>query len=204
MSWELLLEDLLRGLVHTINNRVTAMSAFAELAEMGDEPSEAGLMRLEIRRLHAASSLISALASRDEQVEALEVGTVLETALSAHEHHPRARTITCAVEKASGVLPVRVHRWALLRVLLLMIDGAKRAADAARQGSTVVRITGDEAEVRVHAPVAGPLSEDAVALAGRCGGTLSIVEGAAVLVLPSLLEVRRRERATKADPSPAA
>lgn len=194
MRWEILLEELLRGLVHSINNRVTALSAFAELAAMDDELPEPGMLRQEIRRLHAVSSMVGVLATRSDDREALELSSVLDAALAMHEHHPRSRAVTCQVEKNGMLLPVRVPRWALLRVLLLLVDAAKRAADAAGSASAAIEVLGDEASVRVRAAASGPLGEDAAEYAALCGGELVAETGSAVLVLPSLLEVRRRER----------
>ena len=126
-EWTQLLEDLLRGLVHAMNNRVTALSAFAELAAVDDEALEIDMLRHEIHRLHEVSSLVSVLASRNDETEALELSTVLEMALEIHSHHPRMRAVPCTLEQAGAVLPVRVPRWAMLRLALLMVDAAKCA-----------------------------------------------------------------------------
>ncbi|MEO7454974.1 MAG: hypothetical protein ABIY52_01840 [Gemmatimonadaceae bacterium] len=195
MSWEALLEELLRGLVHSMNNRVTALSAFAELAAMDDEVPDTQMLRQEIKRLHGVSAMVGILATRSEEREALELSGVLETALGIHEHHTRSRTITCRVEKSGMLLPVRVPRWALLRVLLLMVDAAKGAADAARTASTIMEVAGDEAFVRVYGGAVHAPADDAVTYAKLCGGELLADPRGQVLVLPSLLEVRRRERA---------
>ena len=194
MRWELLLEELLRGLVHSINNRVTALSAFAELAAMDDELPETGMLRQEIRRLHGVSTMVGVLATRSEDAEALELSGVLDTALQIHEHHPRSRVVQCRLEKSGMLLPVRVPRWALLRVLLLFVDSAKRAADAAGESHAAIEVIGDETSVRVRGATREPLGEDVARYAAMCGGELVAEEGGQVLVLPSLLEVRRRER----------
>lgn len=48
-TWTTLFEDLLRGLVHAMNNHVTALSAFAELAAMDGESIEASELRQRLR-----------------------------------------------------------------------------------------------------------------------------------------------------------
>lgn len=193
-TWSPLLEDLLRGLVHAMNNRVTALSAYAELASVDEESLEVDMLRREIQRLHQVSSFVSALATRSDEREALELSGVLELALEIHSHHPRMRSVPCTLETAGAVLPVRVPRWAMLRLVLLMIDAAKRAGSAASANAVAMRLSGTDAAVRLQFASAKPLGLDAVELSRHCGGTLSHANGQAVLELPSLLELRRREK----------
>jgi hypothetical protein len=141
------------------------------------------------------SSLVSVLASRNDELEALEVSAVLEMALDIHSHHPRMRSVPCTLEKAGAILPVRVPRWALLRLTLLMIDAAKRAGGESHATTVAVWLSGNDAVVRLHLVSPEPLGADAVDLARRCGGVVSYANGEAVLELPSLLELRRREKA---------
>jgi hypothetical protein len=196
-EWPRLLEDLLRGLVHSMNNRVTALSAFAELAAVDDGVLEIDMLRQEIHRLHEVSSLVSVLASRSDELEALELSVVLEMALDIHNHHPRMRSAPCTLEKAGAILPVRVPRWAMLRLALLMIDAAKRAGGESHAATVAVWLSGNDAVVRLHIVSPEPLGADAADLAGLCGGTLSHANAEVVLELPSLLELRRREKARK-------
>ena len=192
--WDVLFEDLLRGVVHAMNNRLTALSAFAELAGMDGEDLELDVLRNEITRMHAASSIVGLLVSRAD-AEALEVRPVLDIALEVHAHHPRMRAIVCAVEESSGTLPVRVPRWALLRVLLLLIDAAKREGEQARLATVPIRVTGDDDTVRVHIATKEAANGEASRLAALCGGTIKTVGDEQVLRLISLPAQRRRERA---------
>lgn len=194
-EWTPLLEDLLRGLVHAMNNRITALSAFAELAALDDDALEIDMLRHEIHRLHEVSSLVGVLASRSEEAEALELSAVLEMALEIHNHHPRMRSVPCTLEKAGAILPVRVPRWAVLRLVLLMIDLAKRAGGQSNASAVAVWLSGTDAVVRLHLASPEPLGSDAASLAALCGGVLTHAHGEAVLELPSLLEVRRRDKA---------
>ncbi|MDB4889797.1 MAG: hypothetical protein JWL61_1652 [Gemmatimonadetes bacterium] len=193
-DWIPLFEDLLRGLVHAMNNRVTALSAFAELAAVDDGALEIDMLRHEIHRLHEVSALVSVLASRSDELESLELSAVLELALEIHSHHPRMRSVPCTLEKAGAILPVRVPRWAMLRLALLMIDAAKRAGIESHAAAVAVWLSGDEAAVRLHLVTSEAMGVDAAALATRCGGALSYANREAVLELPSLLEIRRREK----------
>ena len=145
--------------------------------------------------MHDVSSFVGTLVTRSEDAEALEVAAVLDVAMHIHSHHPRLRSVPCTVEKVDAVLPVRVPRWALLRLALLMIDSAKRAAVASSATSVALRLTGDDTVVRAQCASAEPLGADAVRYASLCGGALRHTAGECVLELPSLLEVRRREAA---------
>ena len=193
-EWVPLFEDLLRGLVHAMNNRVTALSAFAELASVDDGAMEIDMLRQEIQRLHQVGTFVSTLASRSEELESLELSTTLELALEIHRHHPRMRSVPCTLESAGAIMPVRVPRWAILRLALIMIDAAKRAGAESHAAAVAIWLSGDESAVRLHIVSAGVLGVDATRLAALCGGTLSYANGEAVLALPSLLEIRRREK----------
>jgi hypothetical protein len=195
-EWTPLLEDLLRGLTDATNNRITSLSALAELASYDDDSFDLAMLRKEITRMHDVSALVGILVSRSEDTEALEVGGVLDVAMTIHSHHPRLRPVPCSIEKVNAVLPVRVPRWALLRLALLMIDSAKRTAAATNAGFVVLRLSGDDTFVWTHCLSAEPPGADALRLASLCGGALRHGDGESVLELPSLLEVRRREAAS--------
>lgn len=193
-EWTPLLEDLLRGLVHAMNNRVSALSAFAEFAALDDETLGLGMLRKEINGVHAVSQLVGVLASRSETVEALELKPVVELALSLHSHHPRMRGVPCTLDQPGHVLPVRVPRWALLRLTLLMVNAARRAGAATKTPSVAITISGDDMYVRAHVTSPEPPGADAIRLAALCGGQLRHANGEVLFELPSLLEIRRREK----------
>lgn len=190
-EWTVLFEELLRGLAHALNNRVTALSACAELAAIDGEPVDANVLKMEITRLHQVSALVGGIATRGHDAEALEIRPVLEEALAIYHHHPRMRSDHGAIAQSGLVLPVRVPRGTLLRLLLLMIDAMRRSADRAR---VEVRLAGDEQLVTVEIETLEPSGGDAVALAAACGGVVKTAGGVWRLELPSLLALRRQER----------
>jgi len=193
-EWAELSESLLRGLVHSLNNRITALSAFAELAEMGDrEFTVHAVLPSEVARLHQLNQLLRLLIPDDPTPAALEIGPVLADAVALHAHHARLRAVSCEVVRDDMALPVRAPRWALLRLLLVIIEEGQRSADRMNRGTTVLRLTGDEQWVTLH--LDGGLTAYGVAMARLCGAEAA--EGDAVVRLPTLLEVRRRERATR-------
>jgi hypothetical protein len=150
----------------------------------------------EVGRLQRTGALLSLLPARG-QPEALEIVPVLDDALAIHAHHPRMREVDCHVEVLGTPPPVRVPRWALLRLLLVLVDQAKAAARAAERRSVTVTLSGDARELRLQTPARGSISAYAAAMATLCDGTLLCDEADAVLTLPGLSEVRLRERAAR-------
>jgi C4-dicarboxylate-specific signal transduction histidine kinase len=199
-EWLALSDDLLAGLVHSLNNRVTAIGVCAELAGLGDEQMlGGGMLQAEVARLQKASALVALLPARGH-AEALEIGPVLHDAVAIHAHHPRMRVVECAVEIDDAPQPVRAPRWALMRVLLMMVDAAKAGAHEAQRGSVVVRLSGDAGSVRVRAAARDGGGTYAAEMATVCGGTLAREAEELVLTMPSLTELRRQERAGRLPP----
>ena len=91
-DWRTISEELLQGLVHALNNRVAALSAFVELAKLGDEEGDPlTVLPTEIAQLHRVNALFGLLPERKSEPEALELRAVLDDAILLHEHHPRLR-----------------------------------------------------------------------------------------------------------------
>ena len=193
-QWAELSDALLAGLVHMLNNRVTALSVCAELAAMGDEEMIAGgVLTNEMHRLQRASALIGLLPSRPHQPEALELRAVLDEALALHAHHPRTRLVACDVIGEGAIQPVRAPRWALLRLMLVLVDAAKDAAAESARGASV-RLSSDERSTRLHVPAPGDGGPYGAVMATLCGGELARDGDELVLSLPTLLSLRQRER----------
>jgi hypothetical protein len=199
-DWNTLSDELLQGLVHALNNRVAALSALVELARLGDEEADPlTVLPSEIALLHGVSGLFGLLPERSSEPEALELPLVLDDAMRLHEHHPRLRSERCIVVREGTPLPVRVPRWALLRVLVMLIHAAKRSTRSVQgRGGTAIRVVGDPDTLSVHVETRAEPSPYLIALAARCGGTCAREGDELVLRLPSILELRRRERAGQA------
>ena len=202
-DWRTISEELLQGLVHALNNRVAALSAFVELAKLGDEEGDpVKVLPAEITQLHRLNGLFGMLPERRSDFEALDLRSVLEDAIRLHEHHPRMRSerVTAALEGAPAV--VRAPRWALVRVLVMLVHAARRAADQSRTAAgATLRVRGDDASIGVYADAAVTPSADLVAFAERCHASVAREEGGLVLRLPSVRELRRRERGGGGVPS---
>jgi hypothetical protein len=75
-----------------------------------------------------------------------------------------------------------------------MVDAAKAAAQDARRTSVTLELSGDAESVRVRAATRDAAGAYAAEMAAVCGGTMARENETLVLTLPSLTELRRRER----------
>lgn len=203
-EWTLLSESLIRGLIHALNNRLTSLSAFAELAAMGDEEfALVTILPAELKRLHQVSANLRLLLREETPPEALEVGSLIDDALALHEHMTRARPVRCEVVREGAPTPVRVTRWILFRLLVVLIEEGKRAAELAGRESIVLRVAsiGDGLLLAVEGAAPTPY---ATALSAQCSATIGLEGGGAVVRLPSLAALRGRERAAASRPRPIA
>ena len=201
-DWRTISEELLQGLVHALNNRVAALSAFVELARFGDEEGDPlTVLPQEIAQLHQVNGLFALLPERRSDPEALELRVVLDDAIRLHEHHPalRGERVAVAYEGAPGA--VRAPRWALVRAMVMLVHIAKRTREATPGGGdAALRVRGEHASVEVHVLTPMEPSTDLVALAERCSGEIAREHDELVLRLPSLRELRRREREERGEP----
>ena len=200
-DWCTISEELLQGLVHALNNRVAALSASVELAKLGDEEGDPlAVLPAEIAQLHRVNALFSLLPERKAEAEALELRAVLDDAVLLHQHHPRRRgeQVAMTFEGAPGA--VRAPRWALVRAMVMLLHAARRpGASAQGRSEAVLCVRGDDTTVSVHVAAAAAPSADLVALAERCGGSVTRTDHELVLTLPSLRELRRRERESRGE-----
>lgn len=194
LEWQALSDALLRGLVHALNNRLTSLSAFAELSAMGeDDFSAARTLPAELERLGRLSAHFRLLASEGESPEALELGAMLDDALALHAHHPRIRPVHYELVREVPHVAVRAPKRPLHRLLLLFIESGAVFAEQRGHAETVLRLHVDEAWVIVHgdgATVTPGITESAAAC-----GALAAQRGDGVEIrLPSLTSLRRQER----------
>lgn len=196
-DWIALSEALLRGLVHSLNNRLTALSAYAQLAAMGDDDFTAQRMLPgELGRMQEVSALLRLLAGDDSPAEAIELEPVLNDALTLLGHHAGFRAVQCTVEREGTQLPLRAPRGALLRLVLMLMEAGKRTAEQAGRDTTVLRVSGDERFIRLQVDGAA-VPPYALAMARLCGAADESPDDTGVVRLPNLIELRRRERLSR-------
>lgn len=198
-DWNSLTDALLRGVAHALSNRAGALTALRDLGTSDDEGRE--LLAGEIQRLTELIRLLRLVpAERSALAEALEVPLLVRDAVAVLGLHAQARDVRWTVTVSGAPQPVRAERWVLLRVLLLLCAGA--LADAAAQGAGELRVTtaGDDAATLASITTGNASTRwrvpDAYArmLADRAGAELRWADGPLELRLPTLAELRRRER----------
>ncbi|HTK50047.1 MAG TPA: hypothetical protein VL328_18835 [Gemmatimonadaceae bacterium] len=195
-DWSTISNELLHGLVHALNNRMAALGALVELARLGDEPGDTleGLSD-ELTMLGQVNALFALLPERRSEPEALELSAALDDALRLHAHHPRLRHVGCEALVDDALSPVRAPRWALVRALVLLVHAAKRAGESLQdRGVATIQLRADGPEVVVRVEAPGTPAAELLALAERCGARAEREGDALTLRLPTLAELRRRER----------
>lgn len=173
---------------------------------MGDLPADGtGFENLaaDLARLEDCNRMIRLL-PRDEVVgeEPLILDDVLADVFAIHRFLHDVRDLQVTIVPTRYVEPVRVQRWALIRVLTLLLADAKRLAKIT---DAVVRAVteSDEQWVCVEFRVGSPLVANAPAgrrgayadhLAATFGATISRKPGVAQLRLPTLKARRAADR----------
>lgn len=195
-DWPTLSNDLLQGLVHALNNRLSALGALMELARLRDERVDPlSELPTEIAQLQALTGLFALLPERRADAEALELSAALTDAMRLHEHHLRLRAERCEVRYEGTPPPVRAPRWALVRTLVMLIHAAKRSGEGASEGrGAPIIVRTDDSTVSVCVRTSADPSRDLLAAGERAGGEFAREDDLLVFRLPTLAELRRRER----------
>jgi len=201
-SWIELADALVRGLAHSLSNRIGALMALMHLGPGDPAIEERGFLAGEIDRLQEINRALKLLpADLNPRQEAVFPADVVHDALALIGMHPRAKEITFAVHEQSDQ-PVRVERWAFLRLVLIVLDTAREITMARGGDSIDVSIAGDEQSVVVSATPSGAAisatldasTDSLVDLLARSAAVCTVTLTAISLRIPALVELRRRER----------
>ena len=215
-EWLELVDQALQGLHHALNNRLGSLSALVELFQLGDltadlaqggGSTEASFRSLaaDLARLEDCSRMVRLL-PRDAVAieEPLILDDVLADVFAIHRFLHDVRDLQVSIAPTRYVEPVRVERWALVRVLALLLNDAKRLA---KQADAIVRVVteSDEHWVQIEFRVGSPLVTDvpspahaggryAALVAAGFGGTVNRRQGVVELRLPTLRARRAADR----------
>ncbi len=197
-DWNTLLDQLLRGVSHSLSNRAVALSAMAAL-QQDDDPEIRELVPAELVRLQELNRLLRLLpAETRTAVQALDARDVVRDVVAFMELHPRHRDALWVVRGEAAPLPVRTRRWMLMRTLLLACDAIARDATSAGAGEVALECRGDDGTVTVEVRaivVATPdVPPTAATLAKEIGAGITPAPGSLAVTLPSLAAVREREQ----------
>ncbi|MDB4905315.1 MAG: hypothetical protein JWO05_99 [Gemmatimonadetes bacterium] len=204
-EWLPTLECLLRGLAHGMGNRVSAVSALADLSSdatgLDEDFSLTDLLRNEGVAMRTMLQSVRMLApdgrSRPEAFVASEAAADALELLQLHQDW-RLWTIDDSGLAAGPAFALRAPRWALVHALLAMTS---RAVGMSEPATLRVALEGDDASVTFSvsaSPAAACLQGPGEYLEGLMPdlhATLHQEGGTLRLTLPSLAELRRRERA---------
>jgi hypothetical protein len=201
-----LVDHALQGVHHGLNNRIGSLSAVVELYQLGDLPPDGSgfeSLAADLTRLTDCNRVLRLL-PRDSIVgeEALILDDVLADVLAIHRYLHNVRDVAVTIVPTRYVEPVRVERWALVRVLTLLLADAKRLA---KVHATSVRVVteSDEQWVRIEFRVGTPLLEATPESAGAhyaelvamwFGGRVARRAGVVELRLPTLKARRAADR----------
>jgi hypothetical protein len=193
-EWLDLMDQALQGLNHTLSDRIGSLSALIELLQLDGVPADrAGFERVgaELARLEDCSRLVNLL-PRDTVAaeEPLILDDVIADVFAIHRFLHDVRDVPVTIVPTRFVEPVRVERWALVRVLTLLLNDAKRLA---RPLGAAVRVAAESddhwvsVEFRVGSP---PVREVPMSHKGRYAEIVAKSFGATVGRRPGIAEVR--------------
>ncbi len=196
-EWLTVVDQVCHGVHHALNNRIGSLSALLELTRLGDlppnDPAFASLAN-ELTRLEDCSRTIRLLPRAEVGEEPLLMDDVLADVLAVHAFLHELRDTPLTITPTPFVEPVRAERWALVRVLILVLADAKRLAKASRASVHTVIESDDrwvKVAFRVEPPAVGAIptpmrASYAERLAGTLGGSVNRRESAVELRLPTL------------------
>jgi hypothetical protein len=208
-EWSDLVDEILRGLHHDLNNRIGSLSAMVELLQLGDAPADApalATLARDLTRLGEANRVIRLLPrDRSPGEEPLIVSDVLADVLAIHRFLHDTRDQQVSIVPAGFVEPIRCERGALLHVLTILLAEAKQLA---MKSSASVRLVteSDEQWLCVQFQIGTPaLAESPVAVGGgggsyaervaaTFGGTITRQPGGVELRMPTLKARRASDR----------
>lgn len=205
--WSTLLDELLRGMAHALSNRIAALMAHSDGVSGGAGSDPSAVLSSEITKLLEINRLLRLLpAGLSGRSEGLLLEDVLSDAVALLAVHPRGSggefewTLT-----STNVQPVRAERWVLLRICLLLLDGARGSGED--QSGVDICVDGGEQEVSVRIrrrssaggttlTMMPALDSELAPLLARAGATLTVDHdaGRITFAIPSLAELRRRDR----------
>lgn len=198
------MDKALQGLHHALNNRIGSLSAVVELFHLGDLSADSsGVENLtaDLTRLEDCNRMVRLLPKDDVAgEEPLILDDVLADVFTIHRYLHDASDLQVTIVPTRYVEPVRAPRWALVRVLTMLLADAKRLA--VRTDAVVRAVSeSDERWARIEFRVGSPLVAEipmsrggyAANVAATFGGSVIRRPGAAQLCLPTLKARRQAD-----------
>ena len=208
--WLTIHDELLRGLSHTLSNRVATIDAATYMLTLdgADVASQTATLRSEAERLEALLHALRALPRQDGgDAEPVMASDAVQGALSLHSHLGELRDVPCDVTVDADAMPGYADPVALQHALLVALTTARRSAHRAG-GRVTVRVSGDAAVVRFAVDAdsddesRSDRANDAVAidwLLGAHGGRSEPEAAMLTFTVPTLAAARNAERNAERD-----
>jgi hypothetical protein len=123
-EWNRIVESVLRGVAHSLNNRAAALAAVAELiADPADRPEALReILATEQDRVRDLVRALQTIGAGGSEAEALMPADVAADVAVVMQHHPDLREGVVEIDASQGA-PVRATRWMFARVVLVLAAG---------------------------------------------------------------------------------
>ncbi|HJQ19866.1 MAG TPA: hypothetical protein VJ867_05905 [Gemmatimonadaceae bacterium] len=190
LEWSRVVDAVLRGLGHALNNRAAALSAVIELSKDDDGGTE-DILTTELHRVRELAAVVRTMGRPRGGVEAFSPRDAADEAQAVLALHAEQRDRVVLIESAASTA-VRVPKWMYVRALIALI-----ASIPARAGTHSVRVTVDDrgewiavvaSDVPAVLETASPFTTEVVrAMRGE------LLPDAYGFRLPSLAALRKRE-----------
>jgi hypothetical protein len=211
--WLSVHDDLLRGLTHTLSNRVGTIAAAAYMIELqpGAVATTAATLREESDKLEALLQLFRLLPRRDDAVAEPVIPTdSVNQAFALQAHHPELHDVPVTMAIEGDLQPAYAEPTALAIATVLVLGAAQRAAKGAglpgARAELVISSTTDEVRLRARAFVDDTLIRVAVDSQAELdvlavtwmltpyGGRGATSDAGATVLIPTLQAARRARR----------
>ena len=195
--------EIISGVHHALNNRLGALSAVAQVleGEMGSAHPLRNALAEEVDRMQTTVRTLTLLPRRaGAGPEPVYLPDLIGSVVELFGFHHGVRDTKCVVSGTGDVLPLYCEPTLLAHLLITLLVTVGEAARAAGSG-VLLGYAGNEAEVTMTV-AADPaiesdwtLNADALrAWADELGGEVEGTGAGFVVRLPTLPEVRRREK----------
>lgn len=155
-GWDRVLDRILQGIGHDLNNRVQSLLSLVQLVQLDEEVSSlAPFLEKEVDHLEEVVTLLRLLPGQpDEPEELIHLPDVLPRLVRINRIQKDLESVERSLEmEKDGLMPVRARWTCLSRSILVFLSGAAREAELrGRRLDLTVTNGGDRLAIRADAP----------------------------------------------------